>query len=325
MDTRLHRRAERPPASAGRGKVWVLLGALALVSAAISRTRQPEFAEQLERVFTPQQETPNAEPLGSEPAGSLSILAGADPEEPEPFDPAREQLGPLDAIQDNTYFRPAEQPAWFAMLGRVRDTAEETLAASAVEGVGYAQLIQQPDVYRGRAIALRGTVVREEQTGAAANDAGINGYHRLWIAPRGGGKWPLVAYCLELPEAFPRGDGLREPVELTGLFFKNWSYAFEESDGANGLGLAPVVLAKNVSWAPQPVEPAGRETVGEASGVTVLLTAAAAGLVTAWAWRRTRRPDRGAPAVAVDWEGVDLSEGGAEARLANLAASEDAE
>ncbi len=322
MDTRLHRPARRNPAAAGRGKLWVLLAALALVSAAISRTRQPEFAEQLERVFTPPQEPA---PVGLLETETLSISPKSVPAGLEPIESAAAEVSGLEAVQDNTYFRPAEQPAWFAMLGRVRDTPEESLAASAVEGVGYAQLIQQPDVYRGRALTVRGTVVREEPAEAAENEASIDGYHRLWIAPRGGGNWPFVAYCLELPEGFPRGDALREPVELTGLFFKNWSYAFEETDGENGLGLAPVVLAKTVAWTPQPAVPLRRQSAGDAGWTTVLLAASVAGLVSAWAWRRTRRQSRLASSTPVDWGSVDLHEGGTEAALAELAASEDGE
>ena len=56
----------------------------------------------------------------------------------------------LGEVQDNTYFRPAEAEAWFETLCKVRDTPAATLRTGAVDHVSYAQLIRQPDVYRGQ-------------------------------------------------------------------------------------------------------------------------------------------------------------------------------
>ena len=98
-------------------------------------------------------------------------------------------------------------------------------------------------------MTLRGTALREEPITARENDAGIDGYQRLWIAPDGGGRFPFVVYCLQLPEAFPRGDGLHEPVVVTGLFFKNWSYAYD-----GGMGLAPVGACTHGRLDPRPGE-----------------------------------------------------------------------
>lgn len=113
--------------------------------------------------------------------------------------------------------------------------------------VTYAQLLAQPDVYRGKIVTVQGRVLREESLDAPSNYVGITSYHRLVLRPSGGGVWPIIVYCLKLPDNFSHGDKFPVEVAVDGVFFKNWSYAWDE-----GLGLAPVILAKNISLHPAP-------------------------------------------------------------------------
>ena len=295
-----------------RARLWVLLGALLLVIVAMRHIGRPEFAERLERVF-PSEETSAPDGFAAEEAPPTLIAPAEQDAEtpPAPVEPAA-----LADVQDNTYFRPAETGAWFDTLRKVRDTPDTTLRNGAMDRVSYAQLIQQPDVYRGRAVTLHGTALREEPIAARENDAGIDGYHRLWIAPDGGGRFPFVVYCLQLPETFPRGDRLHEPVVATGLFFKNWSYAYD-----GGMGLAPVVLARTVDWTPAPAKtsrqrggPSGWQGAAAAIGVV-----AAALVLAGYLWRRTRRAQKPSTKSPPNWEGVEIQQGGVAERLAELA------
>jgi len=190
----------------------------------------------------------------------------------------------LSDIKDNTRFRPKERPAWFALFAQLQAMTSPQLAVEATDELTYAQLLGQPEAYRGRLVTIRGTVLREEVQQPGENDLGINTYHRLWLKPSGGGQWPLVVYVLNLPKPFPRGDEIRETVSVRGFFFKNWSYPWQD-----GLGLAPVVLARDVEWTPPVVQaptelPTERETT-----LAVLGAAAFAGLVVWWAIKSTRR------------------------------------
>jgi hypothetical protein len=242
-----------------------LVLALAAVVAAMRQIRQPETIEKLDRVF----QTPAVSAVAVVPAA------------PAPhFD--------LSGIEDNTYFRPEEQKTWFEMFARLREMDEARLAAMSLGELTYAQLLQQPDVYRGQVVTLRGTVLREEKQHPDQNASGITEYHRLWLRPRGRGQWPFVVYSLALPEGFPRGEGLRAEVSVTGLFFKNWSYPYD-----GGMGLAPVVLAKNFAWQ-RPPAPVPRKGVDLRDVVWVATGAALFALATVWlAVRRTvRRPRR---------------------------------
>lgn len=189
----------------------------------------------------------------------------------------------LSAIKDNTYFRSEENPAWFALWKNLRDSKS---AGDIIGDVTYAQLLDQPDTYRGKAVTVRGTAMREELLDAPANEVGIDKYHRLIVQPEGGGNWPIIIYALELPEKFPRGDNIRAEISATGYFFKNWSYAWRD-----GLGLAPVIMAKSVSWTPVVTSRKPTANISARTTLTVIaVTAGLAVLVGYFAWRQSRRP-----------------------------------
>jgi hypothetical protein len=198
----------------------------------------------------------------------------------------------LREIQDNTSFRPQEQAAWFALLARLQQSTPSNLSQQSMGTLSYTQLLQQPDVYRGKIVTLNGTVLREERLQTPENSVDIHTYHRLILKPAGGGEWPFVIYVLKLPEKFPHGDNLRTQIEVTGYFFKNWSYSWRD-----GLGLAPVVLAANIHWA-QTITPKNSSRPGNqrlsANGdylVVAIGVATLFALFMLWAvWKQTSRP-----------------------------------
>ncbi len=153
--------------------------------------------------------------------------------------------GPWEVVKDNATFVPAEQEAWFLLWDEVAQTPVKELNRQAVGPVTYAQLVNQPKVYRGLPVRVRGRVLRESVKQAPENSLGIVDYHQLVLAPSGGGDWPVMIYVRELPEGFPRGDGLKVDLTVVGLFFKNWSYPYE-----GGMGLAPVIVADTIAWQP---------------------------------------------------------------------------
>lgn len=192
----------------------------------------------------------------------------------------------LSAIKDNTFFRAEENKAWFGILERLQDAQAGKPSQDSVGEITYAQLIEQPEVYRGQVVTVDGTVMREELLHAPVNDIGLEQYHRLVVRPTGGGVWPIMVYSLDLPEKFPRGAEIRADITVNGIFFKNWSYSWQE-----GLGLAPVILAKTVEWQPAPVVKPSHKTITLSGVVSVIGAAAALATFVGWlAWRQTRRP-----------------------------------
>jgi hypothetical protein len=201
----------------------------------------------------------------------------------------------LDAVQDDTVFRPAEREAWFELLARVRKEDPAVLRAQSVGRVAYLQLFKQPAEYRGRIVTVSGSARLAYRVQAPANDLGIKEYFVYWLHPHGGPNSPIVVYALGAPTGFPSikdkdVDGqtttLHEDVEVTGAFFKRWAYAAKD-----GTYTAPLVVANVPQWQRRAASNAG---VGMPLGVRELgLLAAGALVLTIWltavAWKRTRR------------------------------------
>lgn len=245
------RSSKRRPVSnyLSRPVQWRLLAlvmALGLVLVFMNRLRQPEMALRLEAWLTGEHTSPTADqrPDSQESSDVFLVSGGV-----EAGDKSAASLWPtippetLTAIRDNTFFRSAESPAWFQLLSILKTTSPSQLAAASRGEVDYVQLVEQPHVYRAQVVTIRGTVHQVTEQLPADNDIGVTSYYRHVLQPRGGGIWPIFVYALELPPGFPQGEDVSPEVTVTGFFFKNLSYAWRD-----GLGIAPVILAKSVEW-----------------------------------------------------------------------------
>lgn len=276
----------RPPFSVrGRG-VWMLLLMLGAVIMLMRQLQQPKTADFLGRVFN----SSPAEDRSEKPLRS-AIETSSDDRVPNNSGTlsARKPAhgGPWAAVKDNATFIPAEQNAWALLWDEVRRTPSANLEREAIGTATYVQLVNQPNLYRGLPVRVRGRVLRESVKRAPENLLGITAYHQLVLAPIGGGDWPVMIYCLELPKGFPRGEGLKVDLTVVGLFFKNWSYPYE-----GGMGLAPVIVTNTIDWRP-PITPS-MPTAAPLNATSVWMGGAAALLAavgfTGLVSRRTRRP-----------------------------------
>jgi hypothetical protein len=273
-----------------RWRLWLMFGAACAVLWCIRFLQRPETAERLDTIFNAAQKAEGqpgpGEGVKIEPVGEV-ILSPPDRAEVAGDKPtpqiAEVSANELSAIKDNTYFRSEENPAWFALWKSVRDG--EAVSKVSASAVTYAQLLDQPDIYRGKLVTVHGTAMREESLDAPANEIGLEEYHRLIVQPEGGGNWPIVIYSWELPGKFPRGDGIRAEVSATGYFFKNWSYAWRD-----GLGLAPVIMAKSVAWTPEIASRKPMAKVSARTPATVIAIAAGLAVLAGYfAWHQSRR------------------------------------
>jgi hypothetical protein len=163
----------------------------------------------------------------------------------------------LESVRDDTPSRPGDQDACFNLLQTLNRAEAKELKAASLGPVTYVQLFRQPEAYRGRLVDLRGTVRRTELVKLPENHTGLTQYYRLWLRPDDSTN-PIIIYAIELPEGFPIDQKVREPVEITGFFFKRVAYA-AQSGGIT----APMLLAKSVEWkAPSPL---AREAAAERS------------------------------------------------------------
>jgi hypothetical protein len=175
----------------------------------------------------------------------------------------------LKQVQDDRVFVPSDREILFRLFGEVRTETPEQLRNQSVGEVGYMQLFQQPNDYRGKAVTVRGTARLAYHLEAPPNHLGIRGYYVYWLHPAGGPDSPIVIYALEAPPGFPEikdrdkdkaTTKLHETMEVTGFFLKRWAYR-----GKDGTYTAPLLIARAPQWdAAQSklAHSAGRETFG---------------------------------------------------------------
>jgi hypothetical protein len=258
-------------------RLLTLLGLLLLVLILMDRARQPGSWTWLWHVTG--QAPPTAAP---------EVSAVSDPSmDPGPASPEHWPPGvgtsTLRDVRDDSHFRAAEQDVWFTLWGVLRDTPSDELRARSGGPASYLQIYRQTDAYRGQLVDLRGTIRRAHHVTAPENSLGIEQYTQCWLFLDGGPREPIVVYVLDPPATLPEGMTLAEPVQLTGIVYKRWSY-----QAADRLAVAPVLLAKDLTLlavpsatAAPPSSPPNRQS----TFLLVATTAGAAVLITAVAFR----------------------------------------
>jgi hypothetical protein len=229
-------------------------------------------------------EAPPLEPIEEEIPGTFFAPADAPvEEEPAPARTLEIPAADLAEISDDAPFLPAEADAWFGMLKVLRATDEKALEDAATGRVIYVQLFDQPEVYRGKLVSVRGRIRRTELVYPHENPHGFTEYYRLVLQPEDNPRDPVIVYSLGLPEGFPTGMSVDEEVLVTGYFFKRWEY-----EGQEDLLIAPAMLSKTVHWIPAP-EVEDRSARGPGFWARIALGVAFAVLVSLYVYYRTRR------------------------------------
>ncbi len=245
------------------------------------------------------EQTPQAPPEQPVPADYDTRVRPDDPEQlplgtflarpdepPEPgpqgayFPGVKPEL--LEEVRDHAVLRGAENEAWFHLLDVLQESEQSALEKASLGRVGFIQLYEQPSIYRGKLVTVRGVAKRSFDLQAPQNEYGIESYYQLWLQPEGGPASPIVIYALDLPEDFPSSriagsTGVRNihaPIEVTGFFFKDWAYSTGEA-----ILSAPLVVAKTIDWE-KPVEVA-QEPVRQTTVWILVAVGAAIGLAAA--------------------------------------------
>lgn len=229
-----------------------------------------------------------AEPLDDVPGAQLSA--------------SRESLA---RVRDATFFREADEDAWFQTWSTLRDGGSAALRAATPSRVGFRELFGQPRSFRGRLVAMRGTFHRLEEVRAPANDYGIERYWQGWLEPDGGPASPVVVQSLAVPPGMRTGMTIDEPAEVVGYFFKNYAYAASDT-----VRVAPVIMTLEPGRAMRPAPPPG-SSLGS-TFVTITMAATVLALVAA-AWVGSRSSGRHRTA-SVPAASVNLDQALAESR-----------
>lgn len=219
---------------------------------------------------------------GPRPEGEAVLIE----QEPEPFVPAAEELGAsptaLARIRDDSYFRKEEEEAWIQTWLTLRSGDPRSFERAGARTVSFSELFGQPVSFRGRLVRVQGTLKRLERIKAPKNDYDVTHYYEGWLEPADGVSAPIVLHFLRLPEGMPLGLKIDEPVDVVGYFFKRYAYNARDKPR-----VAPLVMALQPFWTPQPQLQPG----GTSLGTLALATMAAIVGGTALAiWLANRRP-----------------------------------
>ncbi len=135
---------------------------------------------------------------------------------------------------------------------------ERGLAAAVVQQAeagrsSVAPMFLQPEENVGELFFFEGTARRAVRI-AAEGQTGIETYYEIEVFTNDSQNLPIVCCVARLPEGFPTGDAIREPVRLAGVFFKLWRYRSRkliespgETTGQRQL-YTPVVLGNVPTW-----------------------------------------------------------------------------
>ncbi len=126
---------------------------------------------------------------------------------------------------------------------------------------------------------------------AAKGPSPLTHYYELDVFPTDAQNNPVICCVARLPEGFPTGDLIREPVRVSGIFFKKWAYARRPDHGVADATVPtrvapPLMLAAEPEWLPatMPV----RSDRGLWAGIGILAASVAVALLLF----RTARRDR---------------------------------
>lgn len=194
--------------------------------------------------------------------------------------------GLLESIRDNKPLTPSEWDAWLSLFDVLEKTDEATLAQASSGPVSMVQLFEQSGEYRGELVTTRGTVRRANAARLPRNEYGLTAYYQTWLSPEDQPDEPMTVWCLELPKGFPLGMEIAEEAQVTGFYFKLWTY--KAADG--NVRRAPLLLAKTIDWRKEP--PVAHSPPQGPFPLLLMFAGAAlfAVLATIYVYYRTRAP-----------------------------------
>lgn len=218
----------------------------------------------------------------------------------------------LSEVKDKTAFpRSDDREAYLRLLSHVQlvDYAAQQKAASAfrqqrIQEVKpkfdpkkipdfvdmYVDLFNNPAIYRGRPVELRGYARRIIGTPAGKNEFGIDQLYEIALFTDKSQTIPAIVVCTDIPDALKRelrkrkGANLDEPIHgiaVTGYLFKLGFY-----DTHAGRRAAPILVAQRLTWTP----PTPLPEIVIPSWAYALIALIVGGMIAVF--MRSRRKDR---------------------------------
>ena len=180
-----------------------------------------------------------------------------------------------------------------------------------------ATMFLQPEREVGELFLFDGTARRAVWI-AAEERADLAGYYEVEVYPieaRLLDNRPIVCCFSSLPEDFPTGDQIRQPVQIAGIFFKSWRYRSRELNQQEGKTeqprqlYTPVLIGKEPRWLQQ--SNARGSQVAWWGGIAFLVALAATWMIMMGLSKRDQQARRALrPAANIDNEIIESNTGG---------------
>lgn len=164
----------------------------------------------------------------------------------------------LQQVQDHTSLGwTGDSGSWIRMWEKVISPTGTDADLANATPVNRIELMGQPDIYRGKPIAIEGWVRSARKKRLPSDTAlGIDHYYILWVRPRESKLGPYCVYSQNIPANFPELTNefieVNQLVQVEGYFFKIRNYIAADSSVQE----CPVVIAPDlniVTSAPMPL------------------------------------------------------------------------
>lgn len=180
------------------------------------------------------------QPAPETPPPRVESLAPLPPPDPSP---------PFQGLQDRSPMNARDNAAYAALLERARTVPFAELDAASRRDVRFAQLIENPERYRGLPIHVNGTVLRVLRQNVEGSDLFPSGiYYEAYAISPDSQNNPWVLAFENAPANLEVGDNLRQRVQFDGYFLKLWAYKAGDT-----FRVAPLLVGR---FPPAPVAPA---------------------------------------------------------------------
>ncbi len=180
------------------------------------------------------------QPAPETPPPRVESLPPLPPPDPSP---------PFQGLQDRSPMNARDNAAYAALLERARTVPFAELSAASRHDVRFAQLIENPERFRGLPIHVNGTVLRVLRQNVEGSDLFPTGtYFEAYAITPDSQNNPWVLAFENAPPNLEVGDNLRQRVQFDGYFLKLWAYKAGDT-----FRVAPLLVGR---FPPAPVAPA---------------------------------------------------------------------
>lgn len=109
----------------------------------------------------------------------------------------------------------------------------------------FVDMYQNPELYKGRPVTMRGHLQRTVYSPAGENEFGIDKIAEAWLFTEDSQTNPTVVLTTTLPPNFPVGEHVVDRVVVTGYIYRMYTYQARDAGR-----FAPMLMAHSIEWTP---------------------------------------------------------------------------